>query len=116
MMAGSLECQDNMNVICFGKIPNLSSDVFGSFTFGLFGWQNSVSKLLIDDINEFFMGFNSSSWNNDAVRGHIGSLELLNHMGSQVIDIASVSLDGHSQIFPSEGSLEDAISENLIAT
>lgn len=115
-MVGSLEGKNNMDVIGFRQVSNLSTDIFGGFAFGRLGWEDSGGEFFIDDVNKFLMGFNSCSGDDDPFGGEVSSLEFLNDMSSKVVDIASEPLDGHSETLSAECCLEDAISEDLIAS
>ncbi len=67
------------------------------------------------DINELFVCFNSSTSNDNTFRVKDSSLEFLNDIGAEIVDIASKSLNRHSKVASSKGSLENIICENLIS-
>jgi len=61
------------------------------------------------------MCLNSSSSNDNFVRGDAFCLEFLDDLSSEIANIVSISLNGHAQSFAAIGSLEDVISENFIS-
>ena len=104
-----------MNVVGLSQISNFTSDVFGSCSFVVAIAQNGWAEFIIDQFNKFFMIFNSCSWDDNSFGVEGGSLEFLDDISCEVVDIRSQTMDGVAESMASECSLMDIILENFIA-
>ena len=78
-MAGSFKSQSNMDKGGIYEIFNLSSSVFGSFSFGFGTVKLGEVHFFLNQINEFLMVFDSCGGDDDSVMSEVGQLEFLDH-------------------------------------
>lgn len=83
-----MEGKSNVGSTGVGVIPNLAPDVGGSLSVGSGAAQLGVLELVADQVHEFLMVLDASGRDHQSVVGEVGELELLDHLGRQVGDIA----------------------------
>jgi len=88
-MVCSLKCQNNMNVVGLSKISNFSSHVFGYISFVVIVVQNGWVEFIIDQINKLVMVLDTSCRDDYSIGIESRGLELLDHIGSEVVDVWS---------------------------
>ena len=114
-MVGSLKSQNDMNVVGLGKISDFSSHVFGCSSFVAIVVQNGRVEFIVDQIDKLVVVLDTSCRDDYFFGAESWGLELLDHVGSEVVDVWSQSVNGIAQIASAESCLVDVVLEDFVA-
>ena len=114
-MVGSLKSQNDMNVVGLGKISDFSSHVFGCSSFVAIAVQNGRVEFIVDQIDKLVVVLYTSCRDDYFFGAESWGLELLDHVGSEVVDVWSQSVNGIAQIASAESCLVDVVLEDFVA-
>lgn len=105
-----------MDVVGLSQVSHLTSDVDCSLTLTGSVVQDGGAQLVVDEVDKFFMVLNTSCRDDDAFRGQSGSLEFLDEMGSEVVDVGSIAEEGVTEVLGAIGSLVNSVLEGFISS
>lgn len=116
LVVGTFEGQHQMDIVGLSQVSHLTSDVGCSLALTGSVAKDGGAQLVVDEVDKFFMVLDTSCRDDDAFRGQSGSLEFLDEVGSEVVDVRSVAEEGVAEVLGAIGSLVNSILEGFISS